>query len=93
LTLIEREEISRGIVAGKSIPAIAAAIDRAPSTISREIRRNEDPQGYRASQADQAAGIGAVARRSVSWYRTERWPTSWRMSSASSGRLSKLPAG
>ena len=55
LTLIEREEISRGIVARKSIRAIAAALGRAPSTISREIRRNDGPQGYRASQADQAA--------------------------------------
>jgi Helix-turn-helix domain len=49
LTLIEREEISRGIVASKSIRAIAAALGRAPSTISREIRRNDGPQGYRAS--------------------------------------------
>ena len=55
LTLIEREEISRGVVAGKSIRAIAARLGRAPSTISREIRRNEGAQGYRASPADQAA--------------------------------------
>lgn len=55
LTLIEREEISRGMVVGKSIRAIAASLRRAPSTISREIRRNDGPQGYRASQADQAA--------------------------------------
>ncbi len=55
LTLIEREEISRGVVAGKSIRTIAAALGRAPSTISREIRRNDAPRGYRASQADQAA--------------------------------------
>jgi len=55
LTLIEREEISRGVVAHKSIRAIAATLGRAPSTISREIRRNEGAQGYRASQADQAA--------------------------------------
>ena len=55
LTLIEREEISRGIVAGKSIRVIAASLGRATSTISREIRRNNGPHGYRASQADQAA--------------------------------------
>ena len=36
-------------------------------------------------------GIEAVARRSVNWCRTERWLTSWHISSASSGRLSKLP--
>jgi IS30 family transposase len=57
LTLIEREEISRGIVEGRSTRAIAAALGRAPSTISREIRRNDGPQGYRASQADQAAWV------------------------------------
>jgi IS30 family transposase len=55
LTLIEREEISRGVVAGRSIRSIAAALGRAPSTISGEIRRNGGPAGYRASRADQAA--------------------------------------
>jgi IS30 family transposase len=55
LTLIEREEISRGAVAGNSIRSIAASLGRAPSTISREIRRNGGAEGYRASTADQAA--------------------------------------
>jgi IS30 family transposase len=55
LTLAEREEISRGVVAGRSIRSIAAAIGRAPSTISRELRRNGGAGGYRASSADQAA--------------------------------------
>ena len=55
LTLTEREEISRGIVAGSSIRSIAASLGRAPSTISREINRNGGQQYYRANQADQAA--------------------------------------
>ena len=55
LTLTEREEISRGVVGGCSIRAIAAALGRAPSTVSREIRRNGGSNGYRASRADQAA--------------------------------------
>jgi IS30 family transposase len=55
LTLSEREEISRGLVAGSSMRLIAASLARAPSTISREIRRNGGPGGYRASLADQAA--------------------------------------
>ena len=55
LTLAEREEISRGIVAGESIRSMALALGRAPSTVSREIRRNGGRQDYRASQADQAA--------------------------------------
>lgn len=55
LSLAEREEISRGIVAGKSMRLIAATLGRAPSTISRELGRNEGVSRYRASQADQAA--------------------------------------
>ena len=55
LTLSEREEISRGVVAGSSIRSIAASLGRAASTISREIRRNGGAGGYRASRADQAA--------------------------------------
>ena len=55
LTLAEREEISRAVVAGQSIRSIATSLGRAPSTISREIKRNDDQECYRASQADQAA--------------------------------------
>jgi IS30 family transposase len=55
LTLAEREEISRGVVAGYSIRSIAVSLGRAPSTISREITRNGDWESYRASEADQAA--------------------------------------
>ena len=40
LTLSEREEISRGLVAGRSLRTIAATLMRSPSTISREISRN-----------------------------------------------------
>ncbi len=55
LSLAEREEISRGLAAGRSIRSIAASLGRAPSTVSREINRNEGLEGYRANQADQAA--------------------------------------
>jgi IS30 family transposase len=55
LTLAEREEISRAVVAGHSIRSIAASLGRAPSTISRELNRNGGEERYRASQADQAA--------------------------------------
>ena len=55
LTLSEREEISRGAVAGHSMRSIAESLGRAPSTVSREIRRNGGPRRYRASQAEQAA--------------------------------------
>jgi IS30 family transposase len=55
LTLVEREEISRAVVAGHSIRSIAASLGRAPSTISRELGRNGGQECYRANQADQAA--------------------------------------
>jgi len=55
LALSEREEISRGIVAGLSIRSIAAKLARSPSTISRELKRNGGPASYRATPADQAA--------------------------------------
>ncbi len=54
LTLSEREEISRGIVGGLSLRAIAGQLDRAPSTISREINRNGGLKRYRANHADKA---------------------------------------
>ena len=55
LTLAEREEISRAMVAGESVRSTAARLGRAPSTISREIKRNGGCDGYRASLADAAA--------------------------------------
>lgn len=55
LRLSDREEISRGIAVGLSIREIANRLQRAPSTISREIRRNGGRERYRASTADQSA--------------------------------------
>ena len=61
LTLAEREEISRGVVAGHSLRTIASSLARSPSTVSREIRRNGGSEAYRAGAADKAAW--AQARR------------------------------
>ena len=55
LALAEREEISRGLVAGLSIRAIARTLGRAASTISREINRNDGRRRYRATGADKRA--------------------------------------
>jgi IS30 family transposase len=55
LSLAEREEISRGLVAGRSVRAMATAMGRAASTISREIRRNGGSARYRAAAADKRA--------------------------------------
>ena len=63
LTLSEREEISRGVVAGLSLRSIAASLGRAPSTMSREINRNGGRRRYRASKAEQAAWDRAHRRK------------------------------
>lgn len=55
LTLAEREEISRALAVGQSIRQIALRLERAPSTVSREISRNGGRRSYRANEAEQAA--------------------------------------
>ena len=60
LTLSEREEISRGMVAASSIRSIAGSLGRAPSTVSREINRNGGRKRYRAAAADKRAWTEAL---------------------------------
>jgi len=55
LTSTEREEISRGIVAGHSIREMARTLGRAASTVSREVCRNGGRARYRAVEADKGA--------------------------------------
>ena len=55
LSAQEREEISRGLMAGASVRSLARQLGRSPSTISREIARNGGAQQYRASAADDRA--------------------------------------
>ena len=55
LSLDDREEISRGIAAGISLRSIARSVGRAPSTISRELKRNGGHRRYRAAAADKRA--------------------------------------
>lgn len=55
LSMLEREEISRGLSRGISMRRIAASIGRNPSTVSREIARNGGTQPYRAAEADARA--------------------------------------
>lgn len=61
LSLPEREAISRGLASGDSVRGLARQLERAPSTISREIRRHGGPDDYRATEADAVAW--ARARR------------------------------
>src|ERR1700692_2053959 len=62
LSLAEREEISRGLAAGASIRSIAQALGRAPSTVSREVRRHGGGQAYRYRYRARAADWRAWER-------------------------------
>ena len=55
LQTTERETISRGLAAGCTLRELARALGRAPSTISREVRRHGGPTHYRATDADRRA--------------------------------------
>lgn len=55
LKLEEREEISRAVALGESLRSIARALQRSPSTISREVRRHGGARSYRACEADKRA--------------------------------------
>jgi IS30 family transposase len=55
LSLVDREEISRGVACGVSLRSIAERLHRAPSTISRELQRNGGLRRYRAATADKRA--------------------------------------
>jgi IS30 family transposase len=55
LSLADREELSRGLVAGDSLRTIATRLGRAPSTISREVAWNGRRKDYRAWRADSEA--------------------------------------
>jgi IS30 family transposase len=71
LSLAEREEIAVGLMAGESVRVIAARLGRAPSTVSREVRRNCLSGGrYRAIsaqlRAEDRAARPKVARLAAS---------------------------
>jgi DNA-binding NarL/FixJ family response regulator len=67
LTMAEREEISRGIVGGLSVRAIARALNRSASTVSREILRNGGLRRYRAEAADKLAWKRTPPARAALW--------------------------
>ncbi len=79
LSLAEREEISRGVAAGRSARQIAVRLRRAPSTVCRELARHGGRAGYRAAGADAEA-----------WHRARR-PKQCKL--AAVPRLRRLVAG
>src|SRR5271154_1353070 len=60
LTLAELEDISRGIASGSSIREIARGLQRAASTVSREVSRHGGRPLYRANEADHQAWESAL---------------------------------
>src|SRR5271165_2436147 len=60
LTLAEREDISRGIASDWPLREIARRLDRAASTVSREISRHGGRPAYRAHDADHRAWDSAL---------------------------------
>ena len=60
LNLTEREDISRGIASDLSIREIARGMNRAASTVSREIIRHGGRPTYRAQDADRQAWVSAL---------------------------------
>ena len=76
ITLEERCTIARLRQAGQSIRQIAATLDRSPSSLSRELKRNHGAQvGYKPSYAQEQA----AARRwkgSGAGHYASQWPGS-----------------
>src|ERR1700687_2424745 len=60
LTAVEREDISRGLASGAALRTIAQHLDRAVSTVSREVARHGGRSAYRANEADDQAWKSAL---------------------------------
>ena len=85
----ERIRIADLLAAGVTVRGIAGKLGRAPSTISREIRRNSDPDGrYRPHHAEHAAEAARASRASGGSLSMRCWPTPssdcWRSAGARS---------
>lgn len=94
LTLTEREEISRAMAAGFSIRSIALILGRAPSTISREIRRNGASRCYGATRPTRPPGIGPVDQSAAGWLRNRNLArAASRRSFGCNGLRSRLQGG
>ena len=63
LSVEEREEIRAGLAAGRSFRQIARELDRHPSTVSREVRRNGGRARYLAVKAHRGKEVGQAPER------------------------------
>ena len=81
LTLSEREEISRGIEAQRSIRLMARLLSRSPSTVSREVRRNRGYDRYGQRRLMRGPGSAPAARSDASWRTVRGCGALWRGSS------------
>src|SRR5450756_401881 len=72
LSPAEREEISRGLLAGESLRSIARRLGRAPSTVSREVCANGGRRRYRAWRAELARDRRARRPRTAKLARNPR---------------------
>jgi transposase, IS30 family len=69
LTMLDREEISRGLAEGLEYKEIAHRLGRDPSVICREVARHGGRAGYRAAAADEQA---AAARERPKQFAVDR---------------------
>lgn len=100
LVLDEREEISRGIAAGRSIRGIAAGLGRSPSTVSREVARHGGRSTYRAIEADGRAWELALrpklcrlaSHRRLRWRVAEKLALDWSPEQISGWLKREFPA-
>ena len=93
LSLTEREAISRGLARGASLRPISRQLRRAPSTVSREVRRHGGGAGIEPPLPMLRRGPAAGGPSGVAWRRTPPCVTRGPPSSRTRGRLSKSPPG
>jgi IS30 family transposase len=72
LTLLDREEISRGLAEGLNYVDISVRIGRNPSVVCREVARHGGPADYRAAPAD---GRAQTSRERPKEFAVERSAT------------------
>ncbi|EQS75372.1 transposase [Escherichia coli] len=93
LSLDKREEISRGVVTKLSIRDIAAKLSKAPSTISREVRRHGGAKQYRAAKADTAAWENALRPKPCKLIESPHCVKSLQRRCIRTSRRNRSPAG